>query len=249
MFRFHSLTRYSPIVIGTFGLRTAKCDYDSSSLPHHYFDSAWMSGKEFKEKCPNYETIICGQERDLIGYYPDYSFSEVFNDRPQIGYYNTRQSISCMDVTDVSRLNMTNMIYHVHIYDDSRVKISSDFYCPTIRVRKFFITKIEDKQTFFNNLSMKDKQKIIKNNYTLLRFMTVQPTQLCIDAVRRNGLALEYINDQTEELCIEAVEQNGFALFFVKNITEKIYLCAMGKSDIDKKIVDELYNRHKNRNK
>lgn len=246
MFRSHLLTRYSPIIIGAFGLRTAKCDYDSSSLPHHYFDSAWMTGKEFKDKCPNYEAIICGQVNLLTGY-PDYSFREVFNDRPQIGYYNTGRSISCMDVTDVSRLAMTNMIYHVHIYDDSQVKISSELRTPTIRVRKFFITKIEDKQTFFNNLSMKDKQKIIKNNYTLLKFMTVQPTQLCIDAVRRNGLALEYINNQTEELCIEAVKQNGFALFFVKNITEKIYLCAMGKSDIDKKIVDELYNKNRNK--
>ena len=45
-----------------------------------------------------------------------------------------------------------------------------------------------------------------------------QTPELCLNAVKQNGLALKNVNVQTPELCLEAVKQNGLALEFVWNM-------------------------------
>jgi hypothetical protein len=50
----------------------------------------------------------------------------------------------------------------------------------------------------------------------------VQTEDICMDAVKRGGLALRYVTNQTEAICIKAVKQNGYALLYVKNQTEAI---------------------------
>ena len=42
--------------------------------------------------------------------------------------------------------------------------------------------------------------------------------EICISAVKYNGLLLKYIDNQTPEICTLAVQQNGFAIQYVKNI-------------------------------
>lgn len=54
-----------------------------------------------------------------------------------------------------------------------------------------------------------------------------QTHDICLAAVRRNGLDLSYVIKQTEEICIAAVHQNSLALPFVETQTEDICLAAI----------------------
>ena len=42
--------------------------------------------------------------------------------------------------------------------------------------------------------------------------MTNQTPELCLEAVKKNGLALKHVDNKTHEICLEAVKQNGMAL-------------------------------------
>jgi hypothetical protein len=46
-----------------------------------------------------------------------------------------------------------------------------------------------------------------------------QTEQMCLEAVKQNGLALQYVKEQTQEICLTAVGQNGYALSYVKEQT------------------------------
>lgn len=49
-----------------------------------------------------------------------------------------------------------------------------------------------------------------------LQYVKEQTTELCLEAVKKNGYALEYVKDQTPEVCLEAALENSKALQFVK---------------------------------
>jgi len=52
----------------------------------------------------------------------------------------------------------------------------------------------------------------------------LQTYEICLAAVRKNGLNLEYVKiEQTDELCYEAIAENPFALEYVKNQT--LHMC------------------------
>lgn len=68
------------------------------------------------------------------------------------------------------------------------------------------------------------KSRRIKLNSVPNESMT---NEICMAAVRRDGVALEYVESQTDEICLAAVNQNGWSLQFVKNQTEEICLAAV----------------------
>jgi hypothetical protein len=51
-----------------------------------------------------------------------------------------------------------------------------------------------------------------------------QTEKICLEEVRRNGLALRFVEKQTPEICLAAVKQNGFALNYVKERTPEIVI-------------------------
>ena len=53
-----------------------------------------------------------------------------------------------------------------------------------------------------------------------------QTPEICLAAVKKNGLSLRYVNNQTEEMCLAAVEQAGRALIRMENQTPE--LCLIG---------------------
>jgi hypothetical protein len=57
-----------------------------------------------------------------------------------------------------------------------------------------------------------------------------QTHEICLAAVKQDGLAIRYVKDQTRELCLAAVTQDGEALEFIKNQTEEICLAAVRQS-------------------
>jgi hypothetical protein len=46
-----------------------------------------------------------------------------------------------------------------------------------------------------------------------------QTEEICLAAVKQNGLALEYVHDQTEEICLAAINQIPYASRYKKNQT------------------------------
>jgi hypothetical protein len=69
----------------------------------------------------------------------------------------------------------------------------------------------------------------VKKNGTLIRNMEVQPENICVEAVKQNGLALKFIKNRykTPKICVIAVGQNGLALKYVNEQSEKICLTAI----------------------
>ncbi|MBQ3423162.1 MAG: DUF4116 domain-containing protein, partial [Romboutsia sp.] len=61
-------------------------------------------------------------------------------------------------------------------------------------------------------------------------YVKEQTEELCLEAVRRNGLLLEYVREQTPKICLVAVKQNGYALKYVKEQTEELCLAAVKKN-------------------
>jgi hypothetical protein len=69
----------------------------------------------------------------------------------------------------------------------------------------------------------------IKSNGNLISKLDAieQTTEICLAAVRQNGLSLEYIDSHSEYIYSVAVKQNGFALQFVRKQTPAICLAAI----------------------
>ena len=49
----------------------------------------------------------------------------------------------------------------------------------------------------------------------VLQFVHNQTEEICLEAVRNDGLALQYVNHQTKEICLAAVRNNPNALKYV----------------------------------
>lgn len=72
----------------------------------------------------------------------------------------------------------------------------------------------------------------VKQNGLELEFVEQQLPKVCLAAVRQNGLALEFVEYQTEFLCLEAVKQNGLALEFVEEQTDEICMEAVRQNGL-----------------
>ncbi|MCQ4379844.1 DUF4116 domain-containing protein, partial [Clostridioides difficile] len=62
----------------------------------------------------------------------------------------------------------------------------------------------------------------VRQNGLDLKFVKNQTETICLRAVRQNGMALEFVKEQTVGICLKAVRQYGMALKFVKEQTEEI---------------------------
>lgn len=70
-------------------------------------------------------------------------------------------------------------------------------------------------------------EKVKKDGLHLRRITKNQTLEICLAAVKQNGLALKYVAHQTPELCLMAIQQNPWALKYVENQTEKLCLEAV----------------------
>jgi len=66
-----------------------------------------------------------------------------------------------------------------------------------------------------------------------------QTEEMCLLAVKQNGMALQFVKNQTEQICLLAVKQNGMALQFVKNQTNEICLSAVQQNGMALQFVND----------
>ena len=67
----------------------------------------------------------------------------------------------------------------------------------------------------------------VKYNGLVLHHIKEQTLEICLEAVKQNGYALQFVKEQTPEICMEAVKKNGIALQFVKEQTPEICIEAV----------------------
>ena len=79
----------------------------------------------------------------------------------------------------------------------------------------------------------------VKQNGMALQFVKNQTEQICLLAVKQNGMALQFVKNQTNEICLLAVKQNGMALQFVKNQTNEICLSAIQQNGMALQFVND----------
>ncbi|MDW0076976.1 DUF4116 domain-containing protein [Clostridioides difficile] len=72
-----------------------------------------------------------------------------------------------------------------------------------------------------------------------LQYVREQTEEMCLEAVRQNGLALHFVKDQTEKICIEAVRQDGLAIQFVENQTDEICIEALKQDKLAIRYIKE----------
>lgn len=68
---------------------------------------------------------------------------------------------------------------------------------------------------------------LIKNKFIFFDEITEQTPDICLEAVKQDGLVLDKIKEKTHEICLAAVDNNGLALKFVEEQTEEICLVAV----------------------
>lgn len=61
----------------------------------------------------------------------------------------------------------------------------------------------------------------------ILKYMCKQTEDICLRAVKQNGIALKDAQYQNNEICLAAVQNNGKALQYVKNQTKEICFAAV----------------------
>jgi hypothetical protein len=70
--------------------------------------------------------------------------------------------------------------------------------------------------------------EVMKKYGMALRFVANQTLEICLEAVKNDGMALQYVNIEDPiymvDICIEAIKQNPSAIIFVKNKSAKIYI-------------------------
>ena len=55
-----------------------------------------------------------------------------------------------------------------------------------------------------------------------LPYVKEQTEEICMAAVKHNGLAIKEVNEQTEKLCTAALDQNGLAIAYIRNPTQEM---------------------------
>lgn len=71
-------------------------------------------------------------------------------------------------------------------------------------------------------------------------FINNETSELCLEAVKYNGLALMFVENQTEEICLAAVKHNGMALAYVREQTPEIIEAALAQNPRAEKYVAEM---------
>ena len=64
----------------------------------------------------------------------------------------------------------------------------------------------------------------------VLLYVKEQTPEICLKAVKQNGLALYFVKEQTPEICLAAVKQNGYAVEFVEKQTYEICEAAVNQN-------------------
>jgi hypothetical protein len=65
------------------------------------------------------------------------------------------------------------------------------------------------------------------------KYIQSEYDELCMAAVKQNGLAIKYVPCQTREICLTAIHQNPYALQFVKEQTiELCYQALVGTAEV-----------------
>lgn len=83
--------------------------------------------------------------------------------------------------------------------------------------------------------------KLLAKDGLLIRNIEVQTEDMCIAAVRQNGLALKFIKNRykTPKICVIAVGQNGLALKHANKQDEKICVTAVKQNPMAMEYVEE----------
>lgn len=65
----------------------------------------------------------------------------------------------------------------------------------------------------------------VKQNPEMLKYVTKQTPEICIEAVRQNGFAYLYVKTPTTEICLEAVRQNASVFKYMDEQTQTSEIC------------------------
>lgn len=79
----------------------------------------------------------------------------------------------------------------------------------------------------------------VRLNPDYLMNVNHQTLELCMIAVKQDGIAISFVKEQTPELCMEAVKQNEHALQYVKNQTIDLCLQAVKQNSDSLQYVNE----------
>jgi hypothetical protein len=105
------------------------------------------------------------------------------------------------------------------------VRMNDKYKSPSI-----FIENIYSYEEFLRDKSLYSEVKLqIKNPIMKLKLVEQTP-ELCLEAVKQDGMALQSVKKQTPKLCLEAIKKNGRALRFVKEQTPELCLAAIKKN-------------------
>ena len=85
----------------------------------------------------------------------------------------------------------------------------------------------------------RDFRTVGKYEWGTLEYVKYQTDQICIEAVRKNGMNLQFVNQQTDQICLEAVRKYGHALRFVKHQTDQICFEAVSQSSTAEMFIDQ----------
>ena len=85
------------------------------------------------------------------------------------------------------------------------------------------------------------KEAINQKYYTCnaMKEIQDQTEELCIEAVKNDGMALQFVKNQNDILCKLAIQQNGMALQFVKNKTKEICFLAVQQNGMALQFIKE----------
>lgn len=75
-----------------------------------------------------------------------------------------------------------------------------------------------------------------------LKNVTNQTEEMCLNAVKKNGMALQYVKTQNHQICEAAVSENANALQYVKTQTNDLCLLAVKQNGLTLRYVSNQSN-------
>lgn len=193
-----------------------------------------MTGKKFNEliKSMGNPKLLKVLSEDQIHYGFGYKLglnidTKVFDpsDKCKAGglYFTTEKNIR-------DYLSHGPKIAEIGVPDDARVYIEERKF----KSDKIVIISITDVPSFFQKEVNEKPLEYIRYDPNLLPYVKNQAPELyrelCIEAVKQNGMALYHVKKQTPELCLIAVKRNACALKYVKDQTPEICMAAVEKN-------------------
>ena len=110
-------------------------------------------------------------------------------------------------------------MWRILIPKDAKIYVEENKY----KGDKFIL----EKQCYIEDFSFLNIFSIWLKIRYFFSFCKNQTLEICMEAVKQNGLALEYVREQTQEICMEAVKKEGFALYYVKKQIPEICMQAV----------------------